>query len=183
MTKNNLNSYSGAWGLFLAPFLMYGISLLFSPSNPTEQELNKYVKGSDSLTLKIDRLVIFHFRNGKKKINNSIPYFTNFRKNRYKDYIEIHSSTYNKYFVVENYNNNEQSLFNVREFKAISGMVNLDELRDSSFGTREKPIPILWITGDSSFSESGYKYNVNEYLRFFKGRQKFDKEPCMVCAF
>lgn len=80
MTKNNRNSYSGVWGLFLAPFLIYGISLLFSPSNPTEQELNRYVKGSDSLTLKIDRLVIFHFGDGKKKINNSIPYFTNFRK-------------------------------------------------------------------------------------------------------
>lgn len=62
-------------------------------------------------------------------------------------------------------------------------MINLDELKDSSFGTREKPIPILWITGDSNFSETDYKYNVNEYLRFFKGRRKFDKEPCMVCAF
>lgn len=182
MIKKNqgVNSYS--LGIFLAPFIIYGITMLFSPASPSEERINNYIKRSDSLYLKIDRLVIFDLGGEKKRIDNFMPYFTNFRKNRYKNYVEFYSSTYKKYFVAENYTKT-QSLGIVSDASHISGMINLDELKDSSFGSREKPVPILFLRGGTNFYESDYRFNVNEYLRFFKDRKPFNKERCMVCIF
>lgn len=188
MGTNKQNPVSGAWGILLAPFIVFGIFLIFSPAKPSAQQVTNYIKGSKDLSLTVDKVISSKksgllnqlFGNNQMKTQNSVSYYLDFRKNRYKRYVEFYSNSYKKYFVAEDYS--KRGILNVDELKQFTGMVNLAELKDSSFGSVEKPVPVLWLTGIDD-TEEAYRHNVTDYLRFFKNRKPFNKDKCAVCAY
>ncbi|GGH01258.1 hypothetical protein [Mucilaginibacter phyllosphaerae] len=182
-------------GLFVAPFIIFVLLIIFAPGTPSQNSIKSYVRNSKEITLTIDKWIYLKggmwaenlVKGDEAKFSHRLRYYLNFRKNRYKDFAVFYSAGYKKYFVIESYNNSMQNLLNYQKENALTCMVNKEELNNKNYGTIKHPVPILWITKGLGLSYPEYlklyTINVTEYLRFYKGRQAFDKGACTVCAY
>ncbi|QXV65577.1 hypothetical protein INP83_00300 [Mucilaginibacter sp. 21P] len=189
------NPFSFGWGILIAPFLVFGIFVLFAPSVPSENAIVAYQKDSKEMILPVSKPVYQkggswaeHLVKGDDaKFYHTVRYYLNFKHNRYKSYAVFYSNEYSKYFVIESYDNTLQNLLNYELVKDLPCMVNQQELTDAAYGSLKQPVPILWITKGYDLTDPAnarlYKQNVGEYLRFYKNRKTFDKGACAVCAY
>ena len=188
------SSYSFGCGLFIAPLIIVALLWLFSPSSPKKDVVTQYINESKNIELKIDTTFLYSDNDwvskvvgseGKKFVS-SIAYYFDFRRKRWKYYALIYSSSYKKYFVIENYKRDYVQIGRLRGNKQLFGMVNLKELADKAYGTKANPVPVLWLT-DFALSEpvhyDFYFNSVTDYLRFFKNRRKYNHENCAVCPY
>ncbi|KQM67151.1 hypothetical protein ASE74_06705 [Pedobacter sp. Leaf216] len=112
-------------------------------------------------------------------------------------YITFFETIESKYFRIYLFDTNYQSYANfesVIEKKKITGWVNQDDLKDPSYGTKERPIPIftfkginepIRITSESEGSVNGYesleptyqqyKHNVLTYLTYIMPKEEFQE--------
>jgi len=189
------SSHAFGLGLILAPFIAFLLFMLFSPENPSESNIIDYLKKSKEMVVDINKPMYFDggmwaeklVKGTDAKFYHRVSCYLDFRKNRYKEFAVFYSAKYKKYFVIESYNNSLQNLLNYENLQELNCMVNLNELRNSAFGTIKNPVPILWITKNLNLSEpinyQKYRYNVTEYLRFYKGRKNYDEGACAVCPY
>ncbi|GAA4210897.1 hypothetical protein GCM10022289_38990 [Pedobacter jeongneungensis] len=111
--------------------------------------------------------------------------------------VRFREPTIKKYFIVSVYDVNDQLYFPLSESmygKEITAWVNQDDLKDPSYGTKEKPIPVfnfkgmgepIRITSESEGSVNGYesleptneqyKHNVLTYLTYIMPKDEFKK--------
>ncbi|MFC1224837.1 hypothetical protein ACFE6N_13570 [Pedobacter sp. BG31] len=182
------------YGLFLAPFLAISLIIIFAPDSPSDDAVHKYIKNSSEIVIPVSKVITSKSTdwagllvNGDEtSFNHSVRYYLNFRKNRYKEYAVFYSSAFKKYFVMESYNKSILNLID-SDSKEVRGMVNKEELEDRKYGKASNPVPILWLTEYHHLSDpvnkQKYKYNVTEYLRFYKGRKNYDEGACAVCPY
>lgn len=112
-------------------------------------------------------------------------------------YITFFETIESKYVRIYLFDTNYQSYANfesVIEKKKITGWVNQDDLKDPSYGTKERPIPIfnfkginepIRITSESEGSVNGYesleptdqqyKHNVLTYLTYIMPKEEFQE--------
>jgi len=154
------NSYTFGLGLFLAPFIAFILIVSLSPGNPSDSEVDKYIKASSEIIIPISKTINLkstdwtgRFVNGDEtSFTNSVRYYLNFRKNRYKEYEVFYSSSFKKYFVIESYNKSMSNLID-QDRKEAQAMVNEQELKNPKYGTLQNPIPILWLTEYEKLSD------------------------------
>ncbi|MBE5321649.1 hypothetical protein IM793_20975 [Pedobacter sp. MR2016-19] len=190
----NESSRAFGLGLFLAPFIAFILIISLSPGNPSDNEVDKYIKASSEIIIPISKTINLkstdwtgRFVNGDEtSFTNSVRYYLNFRKNRYKEYEVFYSSSFKKYFVIESYNKSMSNLID-QDRKEAQAMVNEQELKNPKYGTLQNPIPILWLTEYEKLSDpinyQKYRYNVVEYLRFYKDRKNYNEGACAVCPY
>ena len=111
--------------------------------------------------------------------------------------VRFRDSLLKKYFIVSVYDVNDQlysPLASVMYGTQITAWVNQDDLKDPSYGTKEKPIPVfnfkgvnepIRITSESEGSVNGYetleptdeqyKHNVLTYLTYIMPKEEFKK--------
>ena len=171
------------FGYFIAPFLLFCAFMIFAPFSPSKENIKSYLLNSREIEIRNPRSVT----DNEGSFSHLVRYYLNFRKNRYKNYGVIFSDSLKKYFVLESYEGNMPNLYNFDDVDQLKCFVNNDEFNSSKYGSKENPIPVLWINQslDTIDNESKvlYEKNVVEYIRFYKNRQKFNEGACAVCPY
>jgi hypothetical protein len=174
---------SFGFGYFIAPFLLFGIISLFSPSNPSSEETKKYIASSKEIVINNPKAIY----DGEGEFVHRKKYYLNFRKNRFKHYAIVFSDSLKKYFVIDAYEKNMPDPYNFEKSEKLVSYVNKDEFHNPKYGSIENPVPILWINQTlepiNSTDKALYEKNVTEYLRFYKNRQKYNEGACAVCPY
>jgi len=100
----------------------------------------------------------------------------------------FYSNIYKKYFAIQEFDAGTNFMVQMHRTKfndTIVASVNDLEMTDPSYGSKNNPIPVLKIKinvpGDNpglnvlNISENRYRYNVGEYLTYFKSKSDFKK--------
>jgi hypothetical protein len=99
----------------------------------------------------------------------------------------FYSIEFKKYFAIQEFNAGTRFMSAMTRTKfnnPIIASVNKLEMNDPTYGTLKNPVPILRIKIDAvrdsdlnilNITDKRYKYNVGEYLTYFKSKQDFNK--------
>ncbi len=150
--------------VLIISYAIYYIS--YSTNKATDKQVEAYIKGSSKVKLK-DFIIL----SDKQDQYTHFFAISSYPKVKYEILLQ---SKNNKFFVIGDYDH-KQSVVSAGAIqrRAINANVNQQEYNNPAYGTRAKPIPVLYFADADSpddiyIDDAQYHKNVKEYLTYDK---------------